>query len=191
MLACITKNSKGVLSMKRLGLIMFILLLSITLVACGETTTPEKVDTAASVDSSKPTKEKPAAETFAIGDTVKMGDLSITVNGARFDAGGEYSKPEAGQKWLVIDCTIENTGAESASLSSLMMFKLFDEESFAKDMDFMATTSGSLDGEVGAGRKIRGEIAYNVGVDQSAWEFIFEPNVFGKGQAIFNIENVK
>ena len=126
---------------------------------------------------------------FAIGDTVKMGDIQLTVNSARWDKGNSFSKPEKGQKWLVLNCTIENTGEESLQVSSLLMFKLYDMLAYARDYEIFADTKGSLDGEVSPGRKIRGEVAFNVDADQDTWEFIFEPNVFGYGQAIFLIES--
>ncbi len=125
---------------------------------------------------------------FTIGETVKMGNIEFTVNSARWDKGGDFSKPEEGTKWLVADCTIENIDTEPLGVSSLLMFRLYDELAYAKDLSIFATTKGSLDGEVGAGRKIRGEIAFSVGADQKIWELIFEPNLLGFGQAIFLIK---
>jgi len=42
------------------------------------------------------------------------------------------------------------------------MFTLYDEDNYSKDMEFFANTKGSLDGELGAGRKMAGEVAFNV-----------------------------
>lgn len=128
-----------------------------------------------------------AGETFAVGETVKMGDLSFTLNSARWDTGDEFMQPEPGEKWLVLDCTIENLGEDSSSLSSLLMFSLYDEEHYSRDLNIFADAKGSLDGELGPGRTMRGEIAFDVEEGQSKWEFIFEPNVFGFGQAIYEI----
>lgn len=149
-------------------------------------------------ESSKPTKvEQPDGntevkseqqETFKVGETVKMGDLEFTVNGIRSDEGGDFYKPEEGNVFLIIDATIKNTGQDSNALSSLIMFKLYDSEFYEKDMSIFADTKGSLDGELGAGRTMRGEIAFEVGKDETEWEFIFEPNVFGFGQAIYEIK---
>ena len=116
-----------------------------------------------------------------------MGDLVFTVNSARWDKGDDWSEPEEGERWLLLDCTIENQGSESTTISSLLMFKLYDEENYSRDMEIFADTKGSLDGELGFGRKMRGEVAFNVEEGQSYWEFIFEPEVFGFGQAIFTI----
>ncbi len=136
----------------------------------------------------KPEEEAVAAEEiFAIGDVVRMGDLVFTVNSARWEEGDEWFKPEEGERWLLLDCTIENESNKSTSISSLLMFKLYDEDSYSRDMELFADTKGSLDGEVGVGRKMRGEIAFSVEEGQSYWEFIFKPELFGFGQAIFAI----
>lgn len=150
-------------------------------------------------ESSKPTKVESSdektteakseqQETFKVGETVKMGDLEFTVNGIRTDKGGDWNKPEEGNVFLIIDATIKNTGQDSSALSSLIMFKLYDSEFYEKDMSIFADTKGSLNGELGAGRTMRGEIAFEVGKDETEWEFIFEPNVFGFGQAIYELK---
>lgn len=149
-------------------------------------------------ESSKPTKVEQSEgnteakseqqETFKVGETVKMGDLEFTVNGIRIDEGDDFNKPEEGNVFLIIDATIKNTGQDSNALSSLIMFKLYDSEFYEKDMSIFADTKGSLDGELGAGRTMRGEIAFEVGKDETEWEFIFEPNVFGFGQAIYELK---
>ena len=67
------------------------------------------------------------------------------------------------------------------------MFSLYDSEFYSKEMAMFAETKGSLDGELGAGRTMRGEVAFEVGAAETEWEFIFEPNIFGFGQAIYKI----
>jgi len=132
-------------------------------------------------------KEEKADETFAVGETVEMGNLEFTLQGARWEEGDEFMGPDEGERWLVLDCNLENKGEESEHLSSMMMFTLYDEENYSCDMEIAADTRGSLDGELGSGRSMSGEIAFNVDADHSKWELVFEPNAFGFGQAIFEI----
>lgn len=169
----------------------WITLLSVTMVlvfavlALGSTdsTEPEPVDSPDNGAGNGPEEEK----VFLIGNSVKMGDLIFTLNSARWCEGDEYFKPNEGERWLVLNCTIENKGDESEIISSLLMFTLYDEESYSRDIELFADTKGSLDGELGAGRTVRGEIAFTVEEGQTQWEFIFEPNVFGFGQAVYKI----
>ncbi len=165
----------------------FFILLCISMlmmfVGCGETTTPEKVNK----DVEATEKQESKTEIFKIGETAKMGDLEFTVNSARWNNGNEFLSPEEGEKWLTIDATVENNAKESASISSMLMFNLQDTDGYNKDLAITPDDKGSLDGEVGPGRKLRGEISFSVGAEQTEWDFIFEPNVFGFGQAIYKI----
>lgn len=166
-------------------LLSFILIIGLS--GCGTTTVPEKVDNA---PQTQQTQEPvaPENEVFSIGETVKMGSLQLTLNGARFVLGDNFFKPDAGTKWLAFDCTIENSAETSTGISSLLMFKLYDADNFSKETTWLASgLKGSLDGEIGAGRKMRGEIAFVVGENETEWEFIFEPSIFGYGQAIYEI----
>lgn len=174
------------------NLIITVLLFLIAILGgCGETIEPTQVDKSTQTSQEEQEKqevqEPPEVQTFNIGDTVAMGDLEMTLNGARWLTGDEWFKPDPGERWLAIDCTIENKAQEIAPISSLMMFSLIDEEAFSRDLEIMVETKGSLDGELGPGRKMRGEITFSVDEGQTNWEFIFEPNVFGFGQAIFEI----
>lgn len=122
---------------------------------------------------------------YGVGDTVAMGDLEHTFHGARFYEGDDFMSPDEGTRWLLIDVEVENTGDESEAMSSMLMWDLVDADNRSLDQTITADERGSLDGELGAGRSMRGEIAYSVAEDQTEWELIFAPQVFGFGQAIY------
>lgn len=180
------------------GLMGIILLFVVTAVGCDVSTTePVKVDKQKEMGVQEGTsvkedvKEEQTVEDdkiFKVGDTVAMGDLEFTINSVRFDEGSEYFKPDEGKKWLVADCTVTNNSEESTSISSMLMISLFDSEYYSQERSLLADTKGSLDGELGAGRTLRGEVAYEVDASETDWELIFEPNLFGFGQAIFKLD---
>lgn len=114
-----------------------------------------------------------------------MGNLEFTLNSIRWEQGNDFMEPEAGEKWLVVNATLNNIASESANVSSLLMFELIDDEHYSQDWNIFADTKGSLDGELGSGRSMRGEIAYTVSENASSFEFIFAPNFLGFGQAIY------
>ena len=167
----------------RLAILPTVMLAIIMLsaVGCGTTVQPVRVE------SPGQTQMPPAQETFGVSETVRMDALQITLNSARFDGGDDFFKPDVGTRWLVLDCTIENVGQEPASISSLLMFTLYDAENYSKELAFGPNLKGSLDGELGAGRRMAGEIAFVVGEAEQSWEFIFAPNLFGFGQAIYEV----
>ncbi len=131
--------------------------------------------------------EMEEAEGFVVGDTVRMGELVMRLHSVRWDTGDEFFGPDEGTRWLVADIEIENEADSPTSISSIMMFDLVDEDNRTRDIELMADTEGSLDGELGAGRSMRGDIAWEVRDDQTEWELIFTPQLFGFGQAIFDI----
>ena len=186
--------------MKRVHLLSFVsvmILLFFILMALGsnESTEPQKVERPETEEMAAPTQaQEPAAkqQLFNLGDTVSMGNLEVTLNSARWDSGSQFMQPDEGERWLVLDVTIENKADEAAAISSLLMFSLYDEDDYSCDMEIFADTKGSLDGEIGAGRRMRGEIAFSVEENHNQWKFIFEPNIFGFGQAIYliNAEDV-
>lgn len=162
-------------------------ILSAFLLAVGssdEETKPEKVE---QIESSEEVKDEVAQDIFKVGETVKMKEFEFTVNSVRFDNGSEFTKPDEGMTYLVLDATIKNIGDKPTTISSMAMFDLIDAESYKKDEAIFADTKGRLGGELGQGRDMRGEIAFKVGLDEKEWEFIFEPGMFSKGQAIYKI----
>lgn len=131
--------------------------------------------------------QEEAEEIYSIGDAVTMGNLEFAVNSVRWDYGDEFISPDQGERWLVVDATIDNLSDESEAISSMIMFDLVDMDGYSQDLSIVADTRGQLDGELGANRTMSGEIAFTVQEEESEWEFIFEPNLFGFGQAIFSI----
>ncbi len=127
------------------------------------------------------------AEGFTVGDTVRMGDLVMRLHSVRWDDGGDFMGPDDGMRWLIADIEIENESDSSTSISSMLMFDLVDEDNRSRDLAFGADTEGSVDGELGPGRSMRGDLAFEVREEHQAWELIFSPELFGFGQAIFDI----
>jgi len=191
--------------MKRISKIFLSLtvILIFILLAMGSTgnDTPEKVDSTTPVSETEKasledteellkeelTDEELDFEGLKVGDTVRMGEYLVTLNSVRSDKGSEYWGPEEGELWLTLDISIINESEKEETISSMLMFELYDENHYQANNAFMAETKGSLDGSIGAGRTMRGEIAFNVEADTTYWEFIFMPGFLRTGQAIFDI----
>lgn len=172
--------------MKYFGIIA---LIAIVLTGCSESTI-EKADStpaAAATSSQQATVEETpkAPEVFAIGDTIKFDDLKLTLNGVRTSEGGDFIKPKE-DVFLIVDLTIENTGDKPEAISTIMQMSLYDADSYSYSISIGADTKGSLDGEVAPGRKMRGEVAFDVPASDY-YEFVFE-DPFTTGQAIWKFE---
>ncbi len=117
-----------------------------------------------------------------------VSDIQIHLKGAYYSYGDDFIGPDKGNKWIVLDLELENFSNESISISSLMMFELIDQENYKADYALNINQRGSLDGELGIGRKMAGEITFEVPENHHQFEFIFKPKLFGKNQAIFKID---
>lgn len=175
------------MTIRKVFLMLLALLILAVMLGCGATHRPARVETPPSEPETPPTPEEPQLETYFLGDTVAISVWEITVNSARF-ASSELFSPEPGEEWLAIDITLKNTGVEEEAVSSLMQFELVDQDHYKADLAIWADGRGSLDGSLGAGRTMRGEIAFVILEDHNAWELIFTPEFWDKGQAIFKIE---
>ena len=124
------------------------------------------------------TTAAPAEGAASIGDTVSAGDMAFTLNGVRVSEGTDFSEPEPGEKWVVIDGTWENRGSESESVSSLLSLELrIDGRSMS--FTFAGDENGSLDGDVLPGSVLSGETAFVVSVDATEAELLVSVDIFG------------
>jgi hypothetical protein len=133
--------------------------------------------------------EESEVDGLGVGDSIAMGDLEHVLHGARFAEGDEFMSPDEGERWLVLDVELTNSGDSSEAVSSIAMWTLLNEENRSQDFSIGALmdADGQLDGELGAGRSLRGELGYDVSTD-GPWELIFGPSLFGFGQAIYTID---
>jgi len=65
---------------------------------------------------------------------------------------------------------------------------IVDNAGYSYDIALYTDTKGSLDGEVSPGRKLRGEVAFEISSDVESIEFVYDP-IFGR-QAYFDVPNV-
>ncbi|WP_088226762.1 DUF4352 domain-containing protein [Desulfosporosinus sp. FKB] len=158
-----------------------------TLTGCGTTNVPTKVT------SSTPTTDQSSApknETFKVGDTFKLGDLQYKVNGIRTSGGkNQYMKPKDGNVFLLIDMTIVNNGSQDASISSMLSFKLTDKDGRSQDISIEALSeaNGKLDGSIPPGKKMTGELGYEVPKASKSFELEIKNDLFSNGTATVEI----
>ncbi len=116
--------------------------------------------------------------------TQTTGEYKITVHGVRFTPGEGWWTADEGNIYLLVDVTVENVGDEPVTVSSLMQFAVQDSEGYTYDITLYPEAKGKVDGEIGVGRKLRGELAFEIPSDASGLELIFTPNLFMTGQQV-------
>jgi len=124
-------------------------------------------------------------QTYNVGDVIAIGTTNLTVNQVLYPAGDDFNKPKAGFKFLVVDITIENTGATAISVSSLLQMSVKDSSGQEFDVDLMASVaSGGTppDGEIAPGEKLRGQVGFQVPENATGLVFVFDADVWGSGK---------
>jgi hypothetical protein len=146
---------------------------------------PMRVDAPAQLPGEAP------LQSYAIGEAIELGDVVLTVNGVSSPEGNEFSKPDEGFRFIVVDLTVENKKSEAVNLSSLAQMELKDSTGQRYSLDIMATTAadGSTpDGELAAGERIRGQVGYSVPEDADGLIFVFDGGLFSAGKIFVTLE---
>ena len=135
----------------------------------------------------------PQLRTFNVGDTVRLGDLHITVNGVRASLGDDFWAPEKGTYFIYVDVTVRNEGNQPEVVSTLLQMEMRDGEGRSYDVDISAIAasgSSSLDGEIAPGGSLRGEVGYKLPTSATDLTWHFSGDIFRLGQAIFSLGTV-
>jgi len=124
------------------------------------------------------TETKEAPTKAVVGQPVKCGDLSITVHGFTANPGDQFNKPKAENQFIVVDLEIDNTSKETANVSTLMQMKIQTPEGYGYDQAMYFPEPKYPDGDILAGQKARGNIAFETPANIGAMSFVFSP-MFG------------
>ncbi len=178
------------------SVILVLVLALVVVVGCAEVVEPKPepattVPDPAPDPQAEPEPEPPEVQIFEIGDRVRMQDALITVNSVRLSEGGEWFGPGEDHIYVVIDITVENDADEPMHVSSIMQFDLVDDDGYSMDMTIYVDAKGSVDGELGAGRRMRGEITWEVPVDATGLEVVYTHCIIDRGQAIWMIGDIQ
>lgn len=126
-----------------------------------------------------------AQQTYNVRDVIAMGTVTLTVNEITYPAGDQFNKPNAGNKFLVVDLTIENKGTTAISVSTLLQMWLKDSSGQKYNVDLMASVAAggsSPDGEIAPGEKLRGQVGFQVPQNATGLVFVFDADVWGTGK---------
>jgi hypothetical protein len=137
--------------------------LVISMLACGTATAGGQVVST----SSGPTATTAPMQVNKIGDVVAVGTQTITLNSAKVTA----SEVQA-------NFTVENTGTSSLVVSSIASFEAKTSDGTKLDQDMMGCSSGSMDGTVLAGDKLKGDICWTGAITNSV-KIYYTPELFG------------
>ena len=120
---------------------------------------------------------------YKIGDQIKIGNSIVTVNEIEFSDGGAYTKPVAGNEWLNLNITIENTSNTQQGVTTLGQMFIRDGEGNSYQV---AVTNKSLenpgfglDGSIIAKSKRTGWVGFEIKKGATGLKFQYNASMFG------------
>jgi hypothetical protein len=114
-----------------------------------------------------------------VGETLETAGLRVTLNDVRRSAGGDFFKPKAGNLYVVLDLTFENTTDNEAAVSSLLSASLKDSTGQKYTLALGGTDKSAPDGSIATGDRSRGEIAFEVPTTATGLVYTFDPILGG------------
>lgn len=136
----------------------------------------KKVETSGSEETAKgkaseEAKKEEGPTTFAVGDTVDLDGLEVTIASAQYVSPNQYTKPEKG-KVLQMQVEVTNNTDDKVFFDSTE-FNMYDPEGNALD-EYYGLDTMDISGEVHPGKKLSGPITYDV-PEAETFELIYEP----------------
>lgn len=114
------------------------------------------------------------ADSYKVGDVVKVGDyiFSVLSFNENVQSTNQFITPKAGNKFVQIELSIENQSKDKTTVSTILQMYMKDKEGAKYTQTFLPDQK-SLDGELLAGDKIKGQLSYEVPTTASGFKFYY------------------
>lgn len=128
--------------------------------------------------------------TYSIGNTIEVGEFTLTVNGMSSPPGEAFNVPDPGSRFVVVDLTIQNRSTAAVQVASLFQMSLKDRTGKIYDVNlkaFLASGGASPDGELAPGETVRGQVGFQVPQAAEGLVFVFDADVWSTGKALVQL----
>lgn len=165
---------------KTKGWLVFLMVFLLILTGCSDddSDTPGDKNETPSEKEDKP-KEDNTKKVYKVGDLIEEKNFSIKVNSAEVTDGHDFMTSDDGDKFIILDITIENKSDEEMNISSLLSFTLKDEDGRDQDYALNIEQKGQLDGTILGDEKMTGQITFEV-PKEGKLTLYFTNDLFGK-----------
>ncbi len=152
------------------------------LAACSSSgDTPQKVGDNTEASQTAENGSSAQTLTYAVGDQVESNGFVFTVNEVSRKQGGQFSTLKEGYEYIVPNVTIENQTDSETTISTLLQMHVKDTEGNKYDVALTTDDTGNIDGELLAGERVKGTVAFEVPQDAENLTLYYEPNWLGSG----------
>ena len=101
--------------------------------------------------------------------------LRVTINSiVHNDGKAEVLKPDAGNEYILLDITVENTGTQDESITPAFS-RIEDSESLQHNPTYGPHVKNFLNGSIAPGAKLRGMMGYEVPVSATGLTWVYDP----------------
>lgn len=195
---CRKKQGMGCLPIVIAVVVLFILLAAIG--GGGENDEPSLAENSSTelsaVNETSSAPESEAAETseaktvFGIGETAEMNDIQVTMLNYVESNGSEYNSPADGNVFVLVEFEIANNSDSDLAVSSMMSFEAYADDyalNYSLSAIMEAESGSQLDGTIAPGKKMKGEIGYEVPADWNSMEIHFTDSLWSDSDFVFEI----
>lgn len=174
-----------------IGIAVVLILIAVA-ASTGESDTPKKVDSPASVQNpakatTQVTEEsKNEKSAFLLGETAELKNVQVTLASVTESDGSAYNKPTDGNVFVLCEFEIANNSDKEINISSMMSFNAYCDDytcNYSLTALLEKGNKNQLDGTIAAGKKFNGVIGYEVPTDWNELEVHFTPD-FWSGKDI-------
>ncbi len=174
--------TKGVI----LGVIVLVVI-AIAVIGGSSSNEPQKVGKTNTQNTN--TNQKTETKTYKISEQIKLKDNILTVYSvADYKSKNEFTQPEKGKKFVIIDIGIENGGTEPIDYNPYN-FKLQDNKDYSYEYSWMGDKEPRFSsGTLQSGEKTRGFITFEITSDNTPSKLTFTPSFWSTEQIIVSLQ---
>lgn len=193
---CGAKNKKGTPIL--VGTIVVVLLAVIIGSIGNNDDEPKKVEgnpsaqTQASGGQETENTSKEESNTFAVGETAELHDITVSMVAVTESTGSSFNTPTEGNVFVLCEFEIANNSSQEIAVSSMMSFEAYCDDytcTYSLGALMEKGNKNQLDGTVAAGKKFNGVIGYEVPADWQELEVHFTPDFWSGKDIVFVATN--
>lgn len=126
----------------------------------------------------------------AAGKPNSINGIEATLLSVKESKGSSYSKPDAGNVYVLCEFEISNDSSSELAISSLLSFEAYcDGYKYDSSFGAIMEVSNQLDGSIDPGRKMKGGIGFEVPKNWKELEVIFKPDFWSNEKLTFITRN--
>lgn len=125
-----------------------------------------------------------------MGETAELNGVQVTLTNYKESSGSEWNKPSDGNVFVLAEFEISNGTDDEMVVSSMLSFEAYaDDYKLDYSISALMENDGTqLDGNIAAGKKMKGWMGWEVPSDYANVEIHFTDNVWSNNKFVFLIE---